>query len=802
MSLKKRVTRKENYLKITSLKKKEITNKLRGAKSATTKLKNQLKEKLKVVNTKYSLADTFAHGKNGANQRTAMFMACIRYLQHACLLSSQKTPIAFHLIFSILFNCSPPANLVVSPTTLSDWNVLLGEADKLILLKRFRNSKYDFHIWSDDSNKGGEERHIVGVHTWCQETHKPRAYVLANSIVASGSGKHQSDVDYHVVHDTFGISNVSGLVGDNASTQKGKSNGLIANNSKAFGKEMFFVGCYPHILNIMLRRMCQAGFGAKGDMNNNHVLQLLYKISWLHHECPSQYKAMYVSLGILSKEPPLPQSFIDTRWTYYYETLQWYFKYGKACLQLAERILERMPKSDSHSAVWQNVIKLYSCPLIQVEIKFLFEFLDKFIIPSLNASQASDNELGFSSGYLARLWPAIVLKHNETLSKMLMSPSKYFPSTEEQVKLSLKDPAAIKHFNQEVQRPMLQEALKVIKDHGTEWLSFPKLFGMGADQEFQSSFWSSVLRVLDIPLERKPGNMPIKNVCVYGQSIYTLVSKDKAGLVKWANVWNLKQPQLLNEIKAVATSHERFLINKESTPQLFEFYAKHIFSLPVNNVIAERQFNLSQLYLHDNLSELSKQASITFVENILHSGKSNGRTTVAARDVHERRMRAYGQLLNTELLQEARKNLKKIQKGNVDRGPLTAKDVYTKAWEEKKPNKQMSAIIKSLKDEGRKLELPWKASTKGTIYLEEQRSFRPTALQGLRTNDQVPSLMLLAALTVWGHGEELPAHDLPLECRKFIENLPGLLSVTPVNTGSSLEIHRNISLTPLPIHEE
>ena len=151
----------------------------------------------------------------------------------------------------------------------------------------------------------------------------------------------------------------------------------------------------------------------------------------------------------------------------------------------------------------------------------------------------------------------------------------------------------------------------------------------------------------------------------------------------------------------------------------------------MNNVIAERQFNVSQLYLHDNLSELSKQASITFVENILHSGKSNGRTTAAAKDIHERRMRAYGQLLNTELLQEARKNLEKIQKGNVDSGPLTAKDVYTKAWEEKKPNKQMSTIIKSFKDERRKLELLWKASTKGTIYLEEQRSFRPTALQGL-----------------------------------------------------------------------
>ena len=113
-----------------------------------------------------------------------------------------------------------------------------------------------------------------------------------------------------------------------------------------------------------------------------------------------------------------------------------------------------------------------------------------------------------------------------------------------------------------------------------------------------------------------------------------------------------------------------------------------------------------------------------------------------------------------------------------------------------------SMIIKSLKDEGRKLELLWKASTKGTIYLEQQRWFRPTALQGLGINDQVPSPMLLAALTVWDHGEELPAHDLPLECRKFIENLPGLLSATPVNTGSSLEIHRDISLTPLPIHEE
>ena len=725
LKLQSEAKKRERTLKSTELKTKQVSNKLRGTKSASTKLKRQLKETDEnVKKSRYSLVDTFSHGKNGTNHRTVMFMACMRYLQHACLLSSQKTPIALHLIFSILFNCSPPANVVVSPSTLADWNILLGEADKIILRKRFASSRYDFHVWSDDSNKGGEERHIVGVHTWCPETNKPRAYVLGNSLTASGSGKHQSDVEYHVVHDEYGITNVSGLVGDNASTQKGKANGLIANNSRVFRKDMFFVGCYPHVLNIMLRRMCQAGFGAKGDMNNNHVLQLLYKVSWLHHERPSQYKSMYVSLGILSKEPPLPQSFIDTRWTYYYETLQWHLKYGKACLQLGETVLERMPKSDSHYTVWQNVIKLSSCPMIQVEIKFLYEFLDKFLIPSLNASQATDQDLGFSSGYLARLWPATVLKHHETLSKMLMSPSAYFPLTEQQVKMSLKDPAAINHFHQEVQRPMLQEALKVVKDHGSEWLSFPKLFGIGADPRYQSSFWHSVLKVLEIPVTlptvRKTERRSVQNFNVHGQNLHKLVCKDRTGLVKWAEIWNLKETKLLNDIKRVATSPQSSLISKEANPNLFEFYAKHIFSIPVNNVIAERQFNLSQLYLQNNMSKLSKQASVTFVENILHSGKNNNRTTEAAREIHEERMKAYANMLTSDLLQEARKKLNAIRKCE-NHGPLTAKDVYPKAWEARKLNSNTPSMIQSLKAEGRKLELQWKASTKGTSQLENLR---------------------------------------------------------------------------------
>ena len=77
----------------------------------------------------------------------------------------------------------------------------------------------------------------------------------------------------------------------------------------------------------------------------------------------------------------------------------------------------------------------------------------------------------------------------------------------------------------------------------------------------------------------------------------------------------------------------------------------------MNNVIAERQFNLSQLYLQNNMSQLSKQASITFVENILHSGKTNNRTTEAAREEHEERMKTYANMLTSDLLQEARKKL-------------------------------------------------------------------------------------------------------------------------------------------------
>ena len=48
----------------------------------------------------------------------------------------------------------------------------------------------------------------------------------------------------------------------------------------------------------------------------------------------------------------------------------------------------------------------------------------------------------------------------------------------------------------------------------------------------------------------------------------------------------------------------------------------------------------------------------------------------------------YAAQFHTVLLQEARKNSDNIHKGYVDSGLLTEKDIYPKAWEENKPNKQ------------------------------------------------------------------------------------------------------------------
>ena len=69
-------------------------------------------------------------------------------------------------------------------------------------------------------------------------------------------------------------------------------------------------------------------------------------------------------------------------------------------------------------------------------------------------------------------------------------------------------------------------------------------------------------------------------------------------------------------------------------------------------------------------------------------------------------------------------------------------------------------------------------------------------------NDQVPTLMLLAALIVWDQRsfQHMIYH---WSAGRFIENIPGYnVSDASHYPGSSLDIHRGISLTPLSINEE
>jgi len=69
---------------------------------------------------------------------------------------------------------------------------------------------------------------------------------------------------------------------------------------------------------------------------------------------------------------------------------------------------------------------------------------------------------------------------------------------------------------------MLQEALKVVNNHGSEWLSFPNLFGIGADPRYQSPSWYSVLKGLEIPVtlstEREKESRSVQNFYVHRQT--------------------------------------------------------------------------------------------------------------------------------------------------------------------------------------------------------------------------------------------------------------------------------------------
>lgn len=166
---------------------KQQANTIRGVKSSYTKHKIQKEKQRERANLP---GHTTPHVRScitpGTKGHTPSFMAEVRFLKIACLLSNQKAALALSLSHKLFTGQAPSAQLgtSVSPSTIAEWNILLAEVDKAVLQDKLAQNPYNVHVWADDCNTREDERHMARVHTWCDATNGPVAYVLAN-IIAS-----------------------------------------------------------------------------------------------------------------------------------------------------------------------------------------------------------------------------------------------------------------------------------------------------------------------------------------------------------------------------------------------------------------------------------------------------------------------------------------------------------------------------------------------------------------------------------------------------------------------------------------
>ena len=239
----------------------------------------------------------------------------------------------------------------------------------------------------------------------------------------------QSLFVHHILHDVCKVRSISAVIGDNASTQSG-AKGQAVELGRLFSSFTVFVGCYPHILNIALCNGMSEGLGQRGTMVDFNLFQLHYKVGYIHHQRPTYYKALYVSEQILAKAPPLPQEFVETRWSYIHESLKWWAKHGTACVKLGKKMLERLPVSESHHSIWSNVVATAANDRLTAQRTMLLELLDRLKMPGLEMCQAGDTELNFSSGYLARMWPRKTSCDINMAQLMLDYPCFALPLTE------------------------------------------------------------------------------------------------------------------------------------------------------------------------------------------------------------------------------------------------------------------------------------------------------------------------------------------------------------------------------------
>ena len=94
--------------------------------------------------------------------------------------------------------------------------------------------------------------------------------------------------------------------------------------------------------------------------------------------------------------------------------------------------------------------------------------------------------------------------------------------------------------------------------------------------------------------------------------LITLVSSQKSKLNHWAEKWCLNDPELLKEFHAIAEMTEGVLLSKERFLVLYQWNAKHIFSLPVHNALAESLILLVCTLIRTCQKSLYSQLSYLF----------------------------------------------------------------------------------------------------------------------------------------------------------------------------------------------
>ena len=197
---------------------------------------------------------------------------------------------------------------------------------------------------------------------------------------------------------------------------------------------------------------------------------------------------------------------------------------------------------------------------------------------------------------------------------------------------------------------------------------------------------------------------------------------------------------------------------------MFEWNAKHIFSLPVHNALAERQFNIASMYLDPNMSEETIQATQLFVQNIIHKkGVNKLRRTIKTRTEYKKRIIDYSKTVTHELIALAKSELTAQKDSAAEHpAPLKATDVAAERWDSLKEKGDTRVLINNLEQQGRNLEVRWQSSTLCDKCYEAERSFKPTFAKDLFDKDKVKSPVICAS-KIMRFGDQIKLDELPYE---------------------------------------